>query len=60
MSVKPPPLHSELVPSSDLVGMVSARILNHRPDLSGLSWTIELTLVPGLGLRVDVYPAPQV
>jgi hypothetical protein len=58
MSEKTLPLHSEFVPSADLVGMVSARVLNRRPDLSGLSWMIEIALVPG-GVRLDVYPAPQ-
>ena len=59
MSEKPAPLHTELVPIADVVGMISARVLNRRPDLSGLSWDIRFTLVPG-GLLVDVYPEPKV
>jgi len=48
------PLHTLIVPFADLIGMVAPRLLNADPALSGLRWAIDVSLVPGQGIQIDI------
>ncbi|HVJ53475.1 MAG TPA: hypothetical protein VM689_13490 [Aliidongia sp.] len=54
------PLHSEFIPTADLIHLVAARILSQRPELGGgQAWVIEIVVLPGRGIRLDVLGAPE-
>jgi hypothetical protein len=48
------PLRTLIVPLPDLIRMVAPRLLNADPSLSALRWTIDVSLVPGQGIKIDV------
>jgi hypothetical protein len=53
------PICTEIISFKDLIGMVAPRILNRFPELSGPNLVIDVSMVPGQGIRIDVLGVPR-